>query len=189
MDNLNKLDWELLLLLNDWGNDVIDLFFNVITHKFAAIPLYAYLLYVLYKKLKRKELIVALLCIAVMILISDQLALLFKNTLVQRLRPFNEPGLIGRVSKVGESGGTFGFYSGHASSAMALATFMWFFLKRSRKKLGIAVIIWAVLVAYSRVYLGVHYPGDVLMGMFMGTLIGYGTVKLYAFAKAKYAKR
>ncbi|MDP5100679.1 MAG: phosphatase PAP2 family protein [Nonlabens sp.] len=188
MADLKQLDWDLLLFLNDWGNDAVDLFFNIITHKLASIPLYAYLLYVLYKKLKRKELIIALITIAIMIALSDQLALLFKNTLVQRLRPFKEPGLEGLVSKVGRSGGTYGFYSGHASSAFALAAFMWMHLRRSRRKLAIIVVIWAVIVAYSRVYLGVHYPGDVLMGAFMGSLIGYGSFKGYAFAKAKYGK-
>jgi undecaprenyl-diphosphatase len=188
MANLKQLDWDILLFLNDWGNDAVDLFFNILTYKFASIPLYLFLLYVLYKKLKRKELIIALLTIAIMITISDQLAVLFKNTLVQRLRPFNEPGLVGLVSKVGTSGGTYGFYSGHASSAFALAFFMWLLLKRSHKKLAFFMVIWAVFVAYSRVYLGVHYPGDVLMGAFMGSLIGYMCFELYAFAKTNYAK-
>lgn len=186
--DIKQLDWDLLLLLNDWGNDSVDLFFNIITHKFTAIPLFAYLLFILYKKLKPKELLFALIAIAVMITISDQLAVLFKNTFVQRLRPFNEPGLVGLVSKVGKSGGTYGFYSGHASSAVALAAFMWMMLRRSHKKLAVFVVIWAMLVSYSRVYLGVHYPGDVLMGAFMGSLIGYGCFKGYAFAKANYAK-
>lgn len=127
--------------------------------------------------------IIALITIALLVAISDQVAMLFKNTWVQRLRPFREPALEGLISKVGKSGGTYGFYSGHASNAMALAVFMWHLLKQSHKTTGILLFIWAVLVAYSRVYLGVHYPGDVLMGMFMGTVIGWLCYRLFAFAK------
>lgn len=186
MNEIKQLDWDIMILLNDWGNDTIDLIFNIITGKFYAIPLYAFLLYILYKKLSKKELLIALISIAVMILISDQLAVFFKNTLVQRLRPFREPGLEGLISKVGKSGGTYGFYSGHASSAMALAVYLWQHFKKSHRPLGIVMFVWAVLVAYSRVYLGVHYPGDVLMGMFMGGVIGYVCYRGYALAKAKY---
>lgn len=186
MDEIKQLDWDIMLFLNDWGNDTVDLIFNIITYKYYAIPLYLYLLYILYKKLSRQELIIALLAIVVLIAASDQMAMLFKNTLVQRFRPFREPALEGLISKVGKSGGTYGFYSGHASNAMALAVFMWHMLKKSHKMLAIVLFVWAILVAYSRVYLGVHYPGDVLMGMFMGTIIGWLCFKLYAFAKAKY---
>ncbi|GAK93194.1 putative membrane-associated phospholipid phosphatase [Nonlabens ulvanivorans] len=188
MEDIKQLDWDIMLFLNDWGgNDAVDLIFNIITYKFYAIPLYLYLLYLLYKKLGKRELVIALITIAILVAVSDQIAMLFKNTLVQRLRPFREPALEGLISKVGKSGGTYGFYSGHASNAMALAVFMWHMLKRSHKITGILLFVWAILVAYSRVYLGVHYPGDVLMGMFMGTVIGWLCYRLFAFAKAKYA--
>lgn len=186
MEDLIQLDWNLTLLLNDWGNDVIDLIFNIITYKYYAIPFYVFLLYVLYKKLTTRELIIALLTIVVLVTASDQIAMLFKNTLVQRFRPFREPGLEGLISKVGKSGGTYGFYSGHASSAMALAVFLWHMLKDSHKTLTIIIFIWAILVAYSRVYLGVHFLGDILMGILMGSIIGWLCYRLYAFAKARY---
>jgi undecaprenyl-diphosphatase len=186
MNTIKQLDWDLMILLNDWGNDTVDLIFNIITYKYYAIPLYIALLYILYKKLSNKELLITLISIALLVTISDQLAVLFKNTLVQRLRPFREPGLEGFISKVGKSGGTYGFYSGHASSAMALAVYLWQHFKSSHRNLGIFMFVWAIAVAYSRVYLGVHYPGDVIMGMIMGSAIGYGCYRLYAFAKAKY---
>ncbi|QJP34839.1 phosphatase PAP2 family protein [Nonlabens sp. Ci31] len=185
MENIKELDWDATLFLNDWGSDAIDLFFNIITHKFYAIPLYAFVLFILYRKLGIRNLAIALIAIALLIACSDQLANLFKNSF-ERLRPFREPALEGLISKVGKSGGTYGFYSGHASSAVAFATFLWFILRRKHKTIGIVMIIWAVLVAYSRVYLGVHYLGDVLMGAFMGTLLGLFFAWVYAFAKARY---
>jgi undecaprenyl-diphosphatase len=185
MEDIKKLDWDATLFLNDWGNDAIDLFFNIVTHKFYAVPLYLYILFTLYKKLGVRNLAIALIAIALLITCTDQLANLFKNGF-ERYRPFREPALEGLISKVGKSGGTYGFYSGHASSAFALATFLWFILKRKHKTLGIVMLVWAVLVAYSRVYLGVHYLGDVLMGAFMGTLLGLFFAWVYAFAKARY---
>lgn len=181
MEDIKQLDWDIMLFLNDWGNDTVDLIFNIITYKYYAIPLYLYLLFILYKKLSRRELAILLITVVILIAASDQIAMLFKNTLVQRLRPFREPALDGLISKVGKSGGTYGFYSGHASNAMALAVFMWNILKQSHKAIAIFLFIWALLVAYSRVYLGVHYPGDVLMGIFMGTIIGWLGYRLYAF--------
>lgn len=185
MEEIKELDWDISLFLNDWGNDTVDLFFNVVTHKFYAIPLYLFVLYVLYKKIGTRNLVIALISIALLITFSDQLASLFKDNF-ERFRPFREPALDGLISKVGKSGGTYGFYSGHASSAVALATFLWFILRRKHKTLGFVMIIWAALVAYSRVYLGVHYFGDVLMGSFMGLFLGLFFAWVYAFAKARY---
>jgi undecaprenyl-diphosphatase len=185
MEDIKQVDWDATLFLNDWGTDAVDLFFNIVTHKFYAVPLYLFILYTLYKRLGVRNLAIALVAIALLITCTDQLANLFKNGF-ERLRPFREPALEGLISKVGKSGGTYGFYSGHASSAFALATFLWFILKRKNKTLGIVMIIWAVLVAYSRVYLGVHYLGDVLIGAFMGTLLGLFFAWVYAFAKARY---
>lgn len=186
MDEIKQLDWDLMILLNDWGNDTVDLIFNVITYKYYAIPLYLFLLYILFKKLSRRELIIALITIAFLVLVSDQLAMLFKNTLVQRFRPFREPALEGLISKVGKSGGTYGFYSGHASSSMALAVYLWQHFKKSHKTLGLFIFLWAIAVAYSRVYLGVHYPGDVLMGIFMGSIIGWSCYKLYTYLATRF---
>jgi undecaprenyl-diphosphatase len=185
MKDIKQVDWDATLFLNDWGNDAVDLFFNIVTHKFYAVPLYLFILFTLYKKLGVRNLAIALIAIALLITCTDQLANLFKNGF-ERFRPFREPALEGLISKVGKSGGTYGFYSGHASSAFALATFLWFILKRKHKTLGIVMLVWAVLVAYSRVYLGVHYLGDVLMGAFMGTLLGLFFAWVYAFAKARY---
>lgn len=186
MEEIKQLDWDIMLLLNDWGNDTVDLIFNIITHKFYAIPLYLILLYILYKKLNQKQLIIALISIAIMITISDQLAMLFKNTLIQRLRPFREPALEGLISKVGKSGGTYGYYSGHASSAFALAVYLWHHFKKSHRNLGYFMFFWAALVAYSRVYLGVHYPADILTGAIAGSLIGWMCYKLYKYLEFRF---
>ncbi len=188
MEELIQWDWSATLYLNDWGNDLIDSFFNFITHKLSALPLYFILLFVLYRKLDRRSFFISLIAVALLITISDQVANLFKDN-VERLRPFREPDFMNQISKVGRSAGTYGFYSGHASNAVALAAFITLMLWRHYKKLVVFTVIWALLVAYSRVYLGVHYLGDILMGVLMGTLWGVLVYYLFAFAKARFTKQ
>jgi len=187
MNDIKELDWDATVALNDWGNDGVDLFFNVITHKLYAIPFYVILLYFFYRKLGWRHLIISLISIAVLIALSDQIANLFKDGF-ERLRPFREPALDGIISKVGRSGGTFGFYSAHASSAIGLATFVGLLFWKTNRLLVYITIIWAILVAYSRVYLGLHYLGDIMMGAMMGILLGTICFKLFAFAKARYGE-
>ena len=183
-NKVNQLDWNATIALNDWGNDMVDQFFNIVTYKWYSIPFYLLLLFFFYKKLGWKNTLWSLLAIAVLIAASDQIANLFKDGF-ERLRPFREPLLEGLISKVGRSGGTYGFYSAHSSSAVGLAFFVCLLLWNSLRWLCVLTIIWAFLVAYSRVYLGLHYLGDVLMGAVMGMLIALCCYCLYAFAKAK----
>jgi undecaprenyl-diphosphatase len=185
MNDVKELDWDATVTLNDWGGDAVDLFFNIMTHKLYAIPFYLVLLYFFQKKLGWKNTAIALVTIAILITVSDQLANLFKDGF-ERLRPFREPALEGVISKVGSSGGTYGFYSAHASSAIGLATFVSILLWNTHRWLCVITIIWAIIVAYSRIYLGLHYLGDVLMGALMGILLGVLCYKLFAFAKARF---
>ncbi len=185
MNDVNQLDWDATVALNDWGGNGVDLFFNIVTHKLYAIPFYLILLYFFYKHLGWKNTLISLVIIAILIAASDQLANVFKDGF-ERLRPFREPALEGIISKVGRSGGTYGFYSAHASSAVGLATFVVQLLCKNYKLLSVVTILWAILVAYSRVYLGLHFLGDVLMGSLVGVLLGLVCYQLFAFAKAKY---
>ena len=185
MNDVKELDWDATVALNDWGNDGVDLFFNIVTHKLYSIPFYLVLLYFFYRKLGWKNTLISLVAVAILIAASDQIANLFKDGF-ERLRPFREPALEGVISKVGRSGGTFGFYSAHASSAIGLATFVSLLFWKSQRLLCWITIVWAILVAYSRVYLGLHYLGDILMGAVMGLLLGMICFRLFAFAKARY---
>jgi undecaprenyl-diphosphatase len=112
------------------------------------------------------------------VVLSEQISVrLFKN-LFERLRPCHEPDLLGEVRLVAEScGGKYGFVSTHASNAFCLAILSSLILRR--RWFTISVFIWAALISYSRVYLGVHYPGDVIGGMVLGLIIGFLTYSLY----------
>jgi undecaprenyl-diphosphatase len=104
-----------------------------------------------------------------------------------RLRPSHEPDLVGMVhlSKAG-AGGMYGFVSFHAANAFGFATFLNYTLDKRFKLLKYWLFIWAVLVSYSRIYNGVHYPGDVLVAVFLGMIIGWGMSNLYQYTEFKY---
>lgn len=91
-----------------------------------------------------------------------------------RLRPCHNPEIADLVHTVNDScGGKYGFVSSHAANTFALATFIGLVLKNHLKWMFLFMLIWATVVSYSRIYLGVHYPGDVLGGALLGSIIGF----------------
>ena len=170
MTELIQDDKQLLLYLNGLGDTAFDPFWLLITGKWFWIPLYIIFLYFLLKNYNARTIIFILIFIALGITISDQLAGIFKNG-VMRLRPCHDPELIKKMRLV-TCGGQYGFYSSHASNTFFLATFLSYLLKDKVRYFAIFVFFWAALVSYSRIYLGVHFPGDILVGTFAGIVLG-----------------
>jgi len=122
--------------------------------------------------------ITVLVAVALMITVSDQLTNLVKND-TKRLRPSHEPALAASVHIVNEfRGGEFGYYSSHASNTFALAVFLILLFQKRYRYLYLLLTGWAVLMTYTRIYLGVHYPLDVLSGAAIGCLIGWFTGRI-----------
>jgi len=167
IDTLAQLDKEIFLYLNNLGNATWDGFWLVVTNKWASIPLYFGLLILLYKFLTLREFFIVIGSIVLLILCTDQTANFFKDNF-QRLRPCNLPYEDRSVARCGK----FGFFSAHAASSMALAIFIGFSLKAYNKYILPGLIIWSLMLGYSRIYLGVHYPGDVLVGLSFGLFYG-----------------
>lgn len=168
IDFLINLDTQLFLFLNGVHCKAGDFIMHWLSDKYIWIPLYAFLLYLLYKVYGKTTLILMLL-VALLITLSDQVSVhLFKNVF-QRLRPCHEPALEGLVYQPGRCGGKFGFISSHASNSFAIAVFIFLLLKEKFRPVGIGMIVWALLVSYSRVYNGVHYPGDIIVGALVGS--------------------
>jgi undecaprenyl-diphosphatase len=172
-NSLLHIDRDLLLALNGWGGPTWDQFWLLVSDKWTALPLYIFLAAFLYRELGWKRMFLALLTIGLLLTVTDQLANFFKYG-VQRLRPCHEPELVGvlRLVKAG-CGGQFGYFSAHAANVMGVAVFfgsLW--LKKFRFGM-IFLLLWAVIVGYSRVYIGVHYPFDVLSGFFAGSFMGW----------------
>ena len=172
LDSIIGKDIELLIYLNNLGTLQWDGFWLFVTNKFSAIPLYVLLLFFTYKIYGLKRTLIVLLFVIVLIAISDQTSNLFKYGF-KRLRPCHDDNISHLVRLVkSRCGGLYSYFSAHASNSMAIAIFFGLLLKSKFKHLISILIIWAFFVAYSRVYIGVHFPLDVLTGMFIGLLNG-----------------
>lgn len=184
IEQLISYDKQLLLYLNSHHTTFLDHLMWLASDRFIWIPLYLWFLWLLFRE-HRKNFWVVLIAIALMILVSDQLCNLFKNS-VLRLRPSNDPTIMAMVHLVkGYTGGTYGFYSAHASNAFAVASFVSLTVQQGKKLVIPIAFTFAILVSYSRIYLGVHFPGDVMTGLLAGTLIGFLTHKLFNLAENK----
>ena len=171
-EQLQHFDTELFLLMNEKHNAFFDVIMFWASDKLFWIPFYAVLLFFLIKIYKKFSAYI-LLAIGITIGLSDQIASgLIKNS-VKRLRPSHEPSLMPLIhlSKAGP-GGMYGFVSSHSANAFGLLTFLFFLLPSKYKWLKIILFCWALLVSYSRIYNGVHYPSDVIGGAIVGILSG-----------------
>lgn len=185
IEKLKALDTRLFLYLNSKHNVFFDVIMYWASDKLFWLPFYAILLILIIRHFKKSS-IPILLHIAALITLSDQIASNFIKNTVQRLRPSHEASLQGLIhlSKAG-AGGQFGFISSHASNSFALFVFLSMILPRSFNPLKYILFFWAVLVSYSRVYNGVHYPGDVIVGALSGSLLGWLIAKLYFYIAPK----
>jgi len=184
MEELIELDHKLFLYLNNLGSETWDGMWIVISDKWMAIPLYALLLFLLFKKFGWKYSVVTMVCIALLITCTDQMSNVFKDFFM-RPRPCRQEGVTEFARIIAERCGKYGFYSAHASSTFALAFFLGSIFKKKIPSLIGYLLVWASLVAYSRIYLGVHYPGDILIGAIFGILYGYLLYLLQQFAVKK----
>ncbi|BDC99780.1 phosphatase PAP2 family protein [Persicobacter psychrovividus] len=174
LQQIFQLDQGWFLALNQWHWDFLDPIMYAITYKFTWIPFYAVLLYFLVKQYK-KEVWVWILAIVVCIVCADQLASGLIKPLFMRPRPSHEPLLEGLVHVVGTRGGKFGFVSSHASNTFGLSLLLYKIMKPRYPWIK-WLFFWAVVVAYSRIYVGVHYPLDVIGGALVGLFSGWVAV-------------
>lgn len=175
LDKLLELDRELLLYLNSFHTPWLDPVMFWITKTLFWLPLYLFLLYLIIRNFK-KDSWIAIVGIALAILWADQITAGLMKPFFERLRPSREPSLQGLVHLVdGYKGGLYGFASSHAANTAATALFFWL-LFRDRYRWIWILFVWAVVMTYTRIYLGVHYPGDILVGMIVGiigAILGY----------------
>ena len=187
MEKLAELDRKLFLFLNNLGSENWDWLWIAISDKWMAIPLYAVLLYFVFKKFGLKPTILTLAVIALLITATDQLANLFKHGF-ERPRPCRQEGVMEYARFVAERCGRFGYFSAHAANSMGVAVFLSLLFQKYYPKLFVFLLFWAVVVAYSRIYLGVHYPGDIITGMLIGGIFGFLFFWLRQFLVKRFLK-
>lgn len=185
MDKIIEYDRELYLFLNNLGNPTWDPFWLLITYKWTWIPLYIFLLYLIFRKFGVKGTIITAVIIALLITATDQLANVFKHGF-ERPRPCRQEGVMEYARYIAERCGRFGYFSAHSSSSTGLAVFVGLILKTFHPKLLYLMLIWAAVVSYSRIYVGVHYPLDVVTGMLIGAILGYLFYRLHLFLMQKF---
>ncbi len=184
IESLIELDKSLFFFFNGLHSPWLDSVMFWISDKKIWIPFYVLLAAWLIKNYKWHA-IIYLLAIGLAITCTDQFISGFMKDFFQRWRPSRDPSLEGLVHLVNDyRGGKYGFASSHAGNAFALAIF--FFMLWRDHKWAWLLFVWAFVVAYSRVYLGVHYPGDILTGALIGLFFGYTFVKISKKVKTTY---
>lgn len=174
---LLELDKEILLALNGSWGPFWDTFFYYVSNRFIWAPLYILVAYFMWKQVGTRNFVLALACLIVAVAAADQICNFFK-TYTPKFRPTHNPDIQSMVYYVNDyKGGLYGTVSGHAALSFTFAVFTSRFFRR--KWYTFSIIAWALLVVYSRIYLGVHFPLDLFFGTLLGITMGLGSFAVY----------
>jgi len=182
METIKQLDQSFLLFLNSFHNSFWDKAVTIFTSIEIWIPFYILIIYFIIKTYQRNSIYILLL-IALSIVVSDQFSGLIKN-LVERPRPTHDPVLGNIIHNVYNRGGAFGFFSAHAANTFTLAIISAKLFKN--QAFTIMIFVWAILVSYTRIYIGLHYPGDILTGWIWGFLTGFVIYQVMIWVQKRY---
>lgn len=173
LDFLISLDKQLFLAINGLHSPLFDNVMFWLSQKLIWAPLYALLLLMMWN-VYRKSFFYILPVIILLVTLTDQISVVLFKDVFERLRPCHDPSLEGLVRIVrNHCGGSYGFISSHASNTFGVAIFAGSILRIRYKWVLPLLVTWATIICYSRVYLGVHYPGDVMVGALVGSILGY----------------
>ncbi len=186
-EQLSSFDFHLFLYINSFNSPLMDTIMEKISSVTLWLPLYLVILGYIFYKYKWKTGVFALIAMVLLVVLTDQTSVhLFKNT-IQRLRPCHQPRISHLVHIVNNHcGGLYGFVSSHAANTFGFATFTALFFYR--KVYSYFIFAWALLIGYSRIYLGVHYPSDIVGGALLGMFWAVVVYAMYVRVEEKLLK-
>ncbi|MFV0237017.1 MAG: phosphatase PAP2 family protein [Flavobacteriales bacterium] len=187
LEYILMLDQELLIFLNNLGNDSWDTLWLFITYNWSFLPLYIIIACLLFKKLGKRNGFIALISILLLFAFTSQMTQFTKH-FFERPRPCRAEGLFEQLRIVYDTCGRYGFFSGHACNSFGFAIGAGLILRKSSKSMLYILLLWACIVAYSRIYVGVHYPLDIICGALFGSLSAFLFYQLYNFLIKNYGK-
>lgn len=188
LEKLLEYERSTFLWLNGHHSPFWDNFMLLYTGQVVWIPLILWFCFVLFYKTDWKESILVLLSIALLVLVCDQLTSTICKPYFMRFRPTHHPDFKDFVKIVNDyRGGDYGFISGHAANSFSFALFSLLLFRY--RPYTIMVLVWSTLMAYSRIYLGVHFISDIIPGALSGLLVGFLVYKLYVFVRSKLLKK
>ena len=185
MDALQQFDAGIFSAINGWHAAYFDSFMWLVTKIATWIPMILMLLYLLYFKKGWRKTVAVVLAIALVILIADQVSASIIKPLVERARPSHNESLQSTIHIVnGYRGGPFGFVSSHAANCFGIALLLAMIFKN--RLFTWTMVVWATLMCYSRIYLGVHYPGDIVCGALQGFLAAWLVYRIFVWFGKKH---
>lgn len=187
VSTLSEIDRYLILSLNGSDSLFWDGCMKVYTSMIIWMPLAIMLVYVLVKNNSMKDFLILVVCIAAVVTLTDVISSGICKPFFERWRPTRDPVLMYMIDVVNETRGKdFGFTSSHAANSFGIATFVIMLIKN--RALTISLVIWASMNAFTRIYLGVHYPGDIVAGTFTGVSVGLLVYFIYYLIKKRQRK-
>jgi len=179
LEFLDHIDRIIFLFLNGLHSSFWDAVMYWVSGRLSWLPLYLLITgYLIYRY--KWKVIIMLLLVALLITLSDQGSVHLFKEVFKRLRPCHNPEISHLVHIVREHcGGRYGFVSSHAANSFAVASYSLLIIRN--RYYSIFIILWALLISYSRVYLGVHYPGDIIGGAILGIVLGFVVYRLFIY--------
>lgn len=179
IDKIEEWDRSLFLAINSFHSPVFDHIMLAASNALWWTPLFLWLLFALFKAYPGKKFIWVALAIIISITLTDRLSVMAFKEVFLRYRPCHNSEIQDMIHLVKSScGGKYGFVSSHAANFAGLAVLFTQLLRFQYKKIYLVMILWAGIIGYSRIYLGVHYPADVIGGWILGAFLGWVTFRI-----------
>lgn len=186
LDAIKQADTAVFLWLNGWHSPFWDVVMHWITFRLTWFPFYGLIIILLARKYRWQAIGLVLTLVTIIVLADKTASAVFKPYF-QRLRPCYEPAIQHLVHLVDGCGGQYGFVSSHSANTFGLAMALWLLFRKEVKYLGY-LFAWAFIVSYSRIYVGVHYPLDLLIGAIIGMVYAVLVVRIYRWLMQRYGK-